>query len=342
MPSQVLSFSKLDLGYILQTKKSVIEWPTFLVMIVTYLTLAWSTTWLATYSLPLAVFVTGIAIAQFSSLQHEVLHGHPFRSQQLSEAAVFLGVTVYVPYIRFKDTHLAHHNDPILTDPYDDPESNFLDPDRWNATPKIGQLVLQANNTLLGRILLGPAISIWSFCGADLSAIRNGDRHIRSAWLLHAIGVGLVFLWLLGMNGMPIWAYLVSAYFGYGLLKIRTFLEHRAHDLARARSVVIEDKGFFALLFLNNNYHSVHHSQPGLAWYRLPRLFADNRDHFLARNDGYFYQSYVQVFRKYFFHSKDQVPHPLRQLTKQPQIIRQTSLRNVGTVPELSKNGTPD
>jgi fatty acid desaturase len=40
-----------------------------------------------------------------------------------------------VPYLRFRDTHLAHHHDPNLTDPYDDPESNFQDPAVWARTP---------------------------------------------------------------------------------------------------------------------------------------------------------------------------------------------------------------
>ena len=292
-------------------KAPVVEWPTLWVMIATYLTLGLATTWLADFSLPFAIFVTGIAVAQFSSLQHEVLHGHPFRNRALSEAAVFLGVTIYIPYLRFKDTHLAHHHDPILTDPYDDPESNFLDPDVWDALPKIGKVLLKANNTLFGRILLGPALSIWNFCGADLHAILRGDRHILWAWTLHCIGVTLVLGWLWAMDGMPVWAYLCAAYFGFGLLKIRTFLEHRAHELARARSVVIADRGFFGLLFLNNNFHSVHHSQPGLAWYRLPALFAQNKDHYLGRNDGYYYPTYMQVFRQYFFHAKDAVAHPI-------------------------------
>lgn len=295
----------------MQTNQPVIEWPTFFVMIATYLILGLATTWLADVSLPLAIFVTAIAIAQFSSLQHEVLHGHPFRSRILSEAAVFAGITIYIPYLRFKDTHLAHHHDPILTDPYDDPESNFVDPKVWVLMPKFGQIVLNANNTLLGRILLGPAVSVWSFVGSDMAAILGGNRHILKAWLLHCAGVLMVIGWLWATDGMPFWAYLIAAYFGFGLLKIRTFLEHRAHDLARARSVVIEDKGFFALLFLNNNFHSVHHSQPDLAWYKLPRIFAQNRDHYLARNDGYFYPSYRDVFRRYFFRAKDSVPHPI-------------------------------
>jgi fatty acid desaturase len=299
------------MGKILQTEDQVVEWPTLFVMIATYLTLGLATTWLSDHSLPIAILVTGIAVAQFSSLQHEVLHGHPFRNRALSEATVFLGVTIYIPYIRFKDTHLAHHHDPILTDPYDDPESNFLDPEIWRGLPKFGQALLKANNTLLGRILLGPAVSIFSFVGTDLRAILQGDRHVLKAWVLHGFGVALVFGWLRVTGGMPIWAYLIAAYFGFGLLKIRTFLEHRAHDLARARSVVIADQGVFALLFLNNNYHSVHHSHPSLAWYRLPNLFAQNRDHYLARNDGYYFDTYAQVFRRYFFRAKDTVPHPL-------------------------------
>ena len=37
----------------------------------------------------LAILLTGIAIAQFSSLQHEILHGHPFRSRLLNETLAF-------------------------------------------------------------------------------------------------------------------------------------------------------------------------------------------------------------------------------------------------------------
>ena len=111
---------------------------------------------------------------------------------------------------------------------------------------------------------------------------------------------------------MPWWAFLLSVWIGQSLQKVRTFLEHRAHEAARARTVVIEDRGPLALLFLNNNFHSVHHIHPHVAWYRLPRLYADNRAHYLLRNEGYVYRSYGQVLRAYFLAAKDPVPHPLR------------------------------
>ncbi|MGB8812530.1 MAG: fatty acid desaturase [Paracoccaceae bacterium] len=295
----------------MRLQNTVIEWPTLLVFLVTYATLAIATTSAYALSPSLGIILATLAVAQFSSLQHEVLHGHPFANQTLNDALVFPGITLFVPYLRFRDTHLAHHNDPILTDPYDDPEANYLDPAVWHALPSRTQRMLRINNTLLGRIVFGPAISTWSFGKADLKAIRAGDTSIRNAWLLHGVGVALVAAWLLTMATMPLWAYVIAAYLGYGLLKIRTFLEHRAHITARARTVIVEDRGPLALLFLNNNLHVVHHMHPTTAWYKLPALYAANKDHYQRRNDAYLYRNYAEIFRKHFLRAKDPVPHPL-------------------------------
>ncbi len=290
---------------------SEVEWPTLVLLIATYVLWAFSTTWAASFWLPLGIVLSAIATAQFSSLQHEVLHGHPFRSRKLNEALIFPGLTMFVPFGRFRDTHLAHHHDPILTDPYDDPESNFADPAVWSQLSPISRTVLTLNNTLLGRILLGPALSIRAMLSQDIASIRAGDSAVRWAWLLHGLGLIPVLAWLIFIAAMPIGAAVLAAYLGFGLLKIRTFLEHRAHDAARARSVIIEDRGPLALLFLNNNLHAVHHMHPAVAWYRLPAMYRSNRDHYLRRNDGYLYGSYREIFARYFFHAKDPVPHPL-------------------------------
>ena len=94
-------------------------------------------------------------------------------------------------------------------------------------------------------------------------------------------------------------------------MKIRTFLEHRAHEDCHSRTVVIEDRGPLAWLFLNNNLHIVHHLHPGVPWYALPRLYRENRDRYLEVNQGYFYRSYKEVFVRYLLRRKDPVPHPL-------------------------------
>jgi fatty acid desaturase len=115
---------------------------------------------------------------------------------------------------------------------------------------------------------------------------------------------------LVVLSPMPVWAWLLSVWVALGLLKIRTFLEHRAHDKARARTVVIEARGPLAMLFLNNSLHVVHHMHPRVAWYRLPALYAERRQHYLARNEGYAYRSYAEVARRYLLTPKDPVPHP--------------------------------
>ncbi len=291
-------------------RPSETEWPTLLLLMATYAVWA-AGTWLWPVSGVLSVIVTGVAIAQFCSLQHEALHGHPFRNPHLNHALVFPALALVVPYERFRDSHLQHHHDPALTDPYDDPESNYQDPAVWERMGRPMRFLLRLNNTLLGRMVLGPAIGTWAFIRGDIALHRAGDRTILRAWVLNGLGVLLVLGWLAAFTEMPVWAYVLAAYLGYSLLKIRTFLEHRAHEAFRARTVIIEDRGPLALLFLNNNLHVVHHMHPAVPWYRLPALYAARRDHYLRRNEAYVFASYGEIFRRYFLKAKDPVPHPV-------------------------------
>lgn len=286
------------------------EWPTVIMLAATYAIWVLATTWLSAIWLPLGIIATTAAIAQFSSLQHECLHGHPFKNPIINSALVFPALTICVPYFRFRDTHLDHHLDSRLTDPFDDPESNFLDQGHWERLPGTLKWILKVNNTLAGRIVLGPIIGTLAFLKSDW-AMRQSDPRVLHGWLWHIPALIPVVLWLFYVANMPVWAYLLSAYGALGLLRIRTFLEHRAHEDSNGRTVVIDDSGPLALLFLNNNYHSVHHARPRLAWYRLPEEFRAHREEYLEKNDGYFFRSYSEVARKFLFRAKDPVPHPL-------------------------------
>ena len=213
-----------------------------------------------------------------------------------------------------------------------------MDPSVWARQSRVLRMIYEINNTLLGRILIGPALSIWVLLRDDLAAIRRGDASVRRAWVLQGYGVALVIGWLLGFGSMPLWVYAIAAYLAYGVLKIRTFLEHRAHETYRGRSVIIEDRGPLSILFLNNNLHAVHHMHPSLAWYRLPAKYAENREHYLRRNEGYRFRNYAEIFRLYFLRSKDPVAHPI---WSPEDRLDQVSLRKTGVDSELSKNGTP-
>jgi len=289
-----------------------VEFPTLLLLAATYAAWAAVTTLAQPLGLWLAVPLLAVVLAQHSSLQHEVIHGHPFRNQRLNDALVAPALGLLMPYGRFRAMHLAHHHDPTLTDPHDDPESNFLDPADWARLGRPARLLLDANNTLVGRMLIGPVLGTATLWLGDLRAVRAGDRSVIAAWSWHLVAVAPVLLWVAWVGTMPLWAYLLGAWGALALLRIRTFLEHRAHDRASGRSVIIEDRGPLALLFLNNNFHAVHHAHPNLPWYRLPGEYARRRDEFLRRNHGYRYGSYAEVFARHLLRRKDPVPHPLR------------------------------
>ena len=127
----------------------------------------------------------------------------------------------------------------------------------------------------------------------------------------HAVSMLWYFCFSHGGYGWNI--YWLGYYLGLSILKIRTFLEHRADESVKGRSVIIEDKGILAWLFLNNNFHALHHDQPELPWYALPRQYQNNRQAILTDNKHYCYRSYGEVFRQYFFKRKDPVVHPINQ-----------------------------
>lgn len=290
----------------------LVEWPTLMVAVGVYVAWGAGLSLLAGGWTVAAFVVLALALAQHSSLTHEVIHGHPFRSAFASSLLVRLPVGLFVPFGRFRDTHLAHHMDARLTDPYDDPESNFFDPGDWEALPRWPQAIHRFNNTLAGRILIGPFLSTVALVRCDLAAIRRGDRQIARDWAEHLVlsGLLLAVLWA-WLGGRGVTVYIAAAYGAYGLLKIRTYLEHRAVERAPERSVVVESRGPLSLLFLNNNFHAVHHMHPMVPWYELPRLYAQNRARYLARNGGYLYRDYVEIFRAYLFRAKDPNAHPL-------------------------------
>lgn len=286
-----------------------LEWPTLALLAATYAVWALASGWLAAHSLPLGIAVAALAIAQHSSLQHEATHGHPTGNRLLNTLLVSAGLTVVIPYLRFRDTHMDHHQNSRLTDPYDDPESNYLDGGTWDRLPGVLRVLLSVNNTLAGRILLGPLIGTVAFLISDIRQMRS-DPRVAHGWLWHVPMVAPVLVWV-WWAPMPVWAYGIACYLALSLLRIRTFLEHQAHEQVRARSVIIEDRGLLAVLFLNNNFHVVHHMHPHVPWYRLPRLYRENAERFRRVNGGYVFRSYGEVFRRYLFRRKDPVAHPI-------------------------------
>lgn len=298
----------------LGARRREIEWPTWGMLVVAYGVWIGGIALYPTLGVFSLILICGVAAALHASLQHECLHGHPTRSPAVNEALVFTSLTLLFPFRRFKELHLRHHDDERLTDPYDDPETWYVAEGEHAAASPAMRRLLALNATLGGRLLIGPwlgAIGIWR---NDLREARKGRRKARKildAYVRHAIGVSITLSAAALIGGVhPLLYVLCVSWTASALLMIRTYVEHRAERDAAHRTAIVDAEPFFALLFLNNNLHAVHHERPRLAWYRLPAAWRRDRERVLADNGGYYVPSYAHAFRTWFLRRREPVAHP--------------------------------
>jgi fatty acid desaturase len=288
-----------------------IEWPTVALIAAVYLVLGLAVWFHASLPwwviLPIGAYCTAL----HASLQHEVLHGHPTGNRLLNEAMVYMTPAMWLPYHRYKQTHLQHHNDVNLTDPERDPESYYMLPEAWAKVQGIRRTLYLFNNTLAGRMLIGPAISIIQFWSSEFRDIANGNRRTLAAWAWFVPAVAITLWFVTQVAGMPFWQYyLLVAYPGISLALVRSYCEHQAAEQVGHRTIIVEASPFWSLLFLNNNLHVAHHSRPALAWYKLPAYYRAERDRLIAQNNGYTMKGYGEIFARFFLTAKEQVPYP--------------------------------
>ena len=299
-----------SISYMNSSRIAKIEWPTIGLILVVYLVIGALVWFHGIIPWWLILPIGAYAACLQSSLQHEVLHGHPTRNRLVNEALVFVVPHLWLPYGRYRDTHLAHHNDANLTCPVLDPESYYILPDSWAAMPGFKRLLYTFNNTLLGRMLIGPAVGIVQFWSNEILQMLRGRRDIVKCWSLFVLSIIIVFSYVM-WAGMPIWQYiLLIAYPGVSLALVRSYCEHQAAEDVGSRTIVVEASWFWSLLFLNNNLHIAHHDRPAMPWYQLPAFYRVERTRFLAQNKNYVIMGYSEIFRRYFFTAKEPLAYP--------------------------------
>ncbi|MEJ0097100.1 MAG: fatty acid desaturase [Bauldia sp.] len=260
---------------------------------------------------PLLVLAGGWLTAWQSSLQHETIHGHPTRFRALNDAIGWPPLSLWLPYPIYRASHLRHHRDERLTDPIEDPESAYVTPELWSRVGPLGRAILAANTTLIGRLLIGPAIMIGAFVGSEVLALARGDYRHGGIWARHLLGVAAVLVWVVAVCGMPFWLYLVAfVYPGAALIRLRAYAEHRWSEEVAHRTAIVERGGLFGILFLNNNLHALHHSRPTIPWYDLPAAYDHERRSLVSRNGGLVYRGYFDVARRFLFRPHHDPVHP--------------------------------
>jgi fatty acid desaturase len=256
-------------------------------------------------------FVGGWIVAWHMSLQHELLHGHPTPWSRVNTLMGAFSLSLWLPFECYRYTHLQHHVDSRLTDPLDDPESNYWTPEQWAALGAVGRFATVAQATLLGRIVVGPAVAIWRYGQWKFAQVRGGDRDAIAMLLRHCVAIAPLVVWIVAVCGMPFWVYaLAFIYPGTALSRIRSFAEHRAEETVGRRTAIVERSFILGPLFLFNNLHQAHHVRATMPWYRLPGWYRAHREALVARSGGLVYDSYFDVARRYLFHPHDRLVHP--------------------------------
>lgn len=286
-----------------------VEWPTVAVAAVVYaLWLGLILTW-SSWPPGVAIVTVGFVLAWHGSLQHEAIHGHPFRVRRWGDRLAAVPLSLWLPYRVYRATHLAHHRSGRLTDPYDDPESWYVSGARWRELGAGRRALLSVNRTLGGRMLIGPVVIVTRFIRGEARRLVRGDRGAGEVWTRHLVAAALVATGLV-VVGVPLWQYLVACYLGVSLTLLRSYAEHRAVGSHATASAVVEAGPVMALLFLNNNLHHTHHARPGASWYRLPRLARTLQSADVAALGAGRYRGYTDVVRRHLLRPVDGPVHP--------------------------------
>jgi fatty acid desaturase len=255
----------------------------------------------------------GYLVAWHGSLQHEVVHGHPTRSELVNEALVYPSLWLWIPFRIYRALHRQHHQTAALTDPDDDPESYYVSPAVWASMSRPRRAVLVVNNTSLGRLVLGPFLVAGSFLTSEAARVARGDTSRLGAWGHHALGVTIVLSWVVLACGIPLLEYLAFMVLpGISLTLLRSYAEHRADVDPAGRTALVETGPLLALLYLNNNLHVLHHRDPSAPWYSLPSLWRALDAGPRAVGGGDRYDGYARIIGRFAFHPREPVAHPQR------------------------------
>jgi fatty acid desaturase len=294
------------------TKFKQIEWPSLFLAVAIYA--GWGSLTFFHTSLPawLVVALGSWLIAWHSSLQHEIVHGHPTPWQGVNTLLAFPPLSLWLPFHVYRASHLEHHRAESLTDPQGDPESYYWASDTWSELNPVVRTIVRLQTSLLGRLLIGPAWNAFLMGMREISAIRRQPRRGLLNLALHVFACAVVLVWIVAICKMSPWFYLFAiVYPGTALSLVRSFAEHKAARAEGEETAIVENARILGLLFLFNNLHVVHHSRPDLPWYRIPGWYKQHRDRLLSQESIRVYRGYGEIARRYLLNAFDDPVHPL-------------------------------
>jgi fatty acid desaturase len=241
-----------------------------------------------------------VLLSWYMSFQHELTHGHPTTNNTINRLLGLTPLAIWYPFDTYKVDHLKHHEDAYLTVPGVDTESNYITPEQAAGMGRLALWLYASQRTFLGRLVIGPAIVIVSLMTKTFRRVASGDFAALNVWAIHLPLVALLLWALEERTAISAWTYCFGmAYPALGVAMLRSLYEHRPGPSPAHRTVINHAGLFWRLLYLNNNYHAVHHAYPEMPWYRIPAAYAADREGYQARNGGFVVPGYLWLIRNF-------------------------------------------
>src|ERR1700683_1799863 len=162
--------------HFLKQKYFQVDGPTWLVALVLYgawILLVWFNARLPWWVImPVGAYL----IAWHFSLQHEAIHSFRGVPAWLRFAVVFPPLGMWFPFPLYRKSHSTHHRDDDLTVPGVDTASYYVLQAEWQRMRPSRRALLIINQTLLGRLVIGPPLRLWILVVRETARVRRGDR----------------------------------------------------------------------------------------------------------------------------------------------------------------------
>ena len=138
-----------------------VEGPTWILAVAIYgawFLLMWFQAYIPWWAM---IFLGGYVIAWQFSLQHETIHGFRGVPKWFRTLIAMPPLGLWFPYPMYRRSHSLHHRNTYLTVPGQDTETYYVKQADWARMGRLERGILLFNQTLVGRLLIGPMIRLY-------------------------------------------------------------------------------------------------------------------------------------------------------------------------------------
>ncbi len=240
-----------------------------------------------------------LLISLFAPL-HECSHSTAFKSKSLNQLVMFFcGVIHLMPSIWFREFHMHHHR-------------------HTQDTKKDPELVTEHPRKIGNYIFLITGIKIWIDLVSNFFRLFSGNpnefyinKHNTKKVVIEARIVFVIYLLLFFVSfnlsiAILLYAWIIPMIIGQPFLRLFLLAEHGFCDLTAdmtKNSRTTKTNCLVRFFMWNMNYHSEHHSTPGIPFHKLQE-YQKKIDHKVKYQElGYF--NFHKKYLMHLFNQKD-------------------------------------